>query len=281
MQERLFSESIKTNRELKEVVEKRVGDYDKKVSDLEKLSKDTLAKQQKQVDGFKGELDGKAKAIADSQQKWEDDHPPELRHHQLIDLREYDTDMLYPIWWSFPSNETGTGKITISRSYWTDKNVLHPTHNAALLLELEGIATGWSGDANFMEVKRFHERYYKTASHIGFMLPTLKKRIRSSEDSRYGATVTGYVNDEEHELFTDSTPRYSGLYLRGGYQYQVHKNWSGNVGYLGKNEAEKVLHIYDAGEPKANVIWLVRPIPFSKLNQNYTKSTKAFAPEGV
>lgn len=102
MQERLFSESIQANRELKEVVKQRVNDYDQKVSDLEKLSKDTLAKQQGQVDGFKGELDKEAQKIREDQNEFKENAHLQMLHGRVTHNQTLlpNAENNFPLFWA-------------------------------------------------------------------------------------------------------------------------------------------------------------------------------------
>ena len=85
------------------------------------------------------------------------DVQPEKRIVQTIRI-EGSSDYLYPVWFSFPGHDFGVGKLQISRHYTWNPGVIHPSHTAALLCEIEGNGTRWGGDANFLEIKRFNEK---------------------------------------------------------------------------------------------------------------------------
>lgn len=135
---------------------------------------------------------------------------PEKRYIQNITIGGA-SDYLYPMFWRFPNNNFGVGRLEIARHYSWNRNTLHATHVAALLLALEGNAYPWHGDANYMKVAKYHYRYNKTASHLQFGA-WCKRRSTDGNPPSYGADGTNY--------------RYSGIYLRGGgLQYVLSSNW--------------------------------------------------------
>ena len=163
------------------------------------------------------------------------------------------TDLLYPVWWQFPSNTFGVGKLAISRHYgWNGGVNERPlnaasVHQAALLLEMEGNATPWSGDANFLEIKRFNEKYNGTASHVQFGAYAFRESADGVNPPDYGPDGYNYI--------------YSGCYLRGGgLLYRITKNWNGSIHYLDGSDptAEVELHRYQ------NSKFVVRPLPWSE-----------------
>ena len=182
---------------------------------------------------------------------------PETRYVQDIKI-EGSTDFYYPVWWRFPNSFSGTSSITICRHYSQNGSEgdrpLDPSrpHQAALLLELEGNAVGWDGDANFMQIKRFHERYNNTASHAQF---------------RMYCHAETFDNLPIHSGFTPEFraqhPRFSGVFLRGGgLNYRIIKNWKGDVEFHdGSNMDRAELGQWSNGENA--VRWFTMPQPIS------------------
>ena len=169
------------------------------------------------------------------------DVQPEKRIVQTIRI-EGSSDYLYPVWWTFPSSAFGVGKLTISRPFQWNPGTLHQTHVASLLLELEGNGYQWAGDANFMEIKRFHERYHTTCSHVSLLGYT---RYRQE-----GAVVSYRAENS----FGPQWPRSSAVYLRGGgLDYRFSANWDISLGH--SLESTRVLRHEHHGS------WYVEPIP--------------------
>lgn len=193
---------------------------------------------------------------------------PETRHEQMIDLTTGDTNLLYPVWWTGLSDATGVGRISIVRhSAWNkETRPLNPEspHQAGLLLEMEINGYPWAGSQNFLEIKRFGERYAKTVSHVAFAMKGYMKKIRPEDSSSYGGTDTG-LNDDGGLLRADWQA--SGCYLRGGLLYKVIKNWGGddinfyNPQLLNGEPVE--IFRYESGNARGEV----RPIPLSMMEQ--------------
>ena len=138
---------------------------------------------------------------------------PEKRIVQTIRI-EGSSDYFYPVWFSWSANNFGAGSLTVSRMFNWNRGVLHPSHSAALLLEMEGNGWNWAGDANFLEIKRFSERYHASCSNVAFQGYT---RYRQE-----GATNLEYPENQ----FGPICPVYSTVYLRGGgLDYQFSSNW--------------------------------------------------------
>ncbi|WP_462173819.1 phage tail protein [Pseudoalteromonas xiamenensis] len=209
---------------------------------------------------------------------------PETRYVQDIFIGG-SKDYLYPVWWTFPSNSHGVGQITISREYHWNGGVgerplnTSSVHQAALLLELEGNACQWSGDANFMNIKRFSERYTNTASHVHFMMQCKAEKVDPNRDL-YGGGADGSVGPWSYIS--------SGLYLRGGgLKYRITKNWKGDVNYFdGSSIERKSIYEYNVANATSTVRWFVEPIPFTErkapiantipyVNHPYTPPTTA------
>ncbi|PCK33131.1 phage tail protein [Pseudoalteromonas piscicida] len=180
---------------------------------------------------------------------------PETRYVQDIFIGG-SKDYFYPVWWRFPSNSAGTSKLTIARHYsWnSDTKPFFPnrSHQAALLLELEGNAFPWDGDANFLHIKRFHERYAPTVSHVAFKLNCYAERV-DSDKPIYGGGGDGSLGPWH--------PTLSGLYLRGGgVTYRVIKNWKGNVSFS-EGTSHEPIYIGETIREENTAKWSVKPIP--------------------
>ena len=166
---------------------------------------------------------------------------PEKRIVQTLRI-EGSSDYLYPVWFQFPNGAFGVGKLTISRFYGWNPGTLHPTHIASLLLELEGNGYQWAGDANFIEIKRFHERYNTTCSHV-----SLLGYARYRQESATNAYRL-------ENSFGPQCPRYSSVYLRGGgLDYRFSANWNFTLGH--SLESTLVTRSETHGS------WYMEPIP--------------------
>jgi hypothetical protein len=174
---------------------------------------------------------------------------PETRSVQDITIGG-SKDFFYPVWFRIPSNDQGTSKITFCRHYaWNqDTRPLEPSspHQAALLLEMEGNAIGWDGDANFLEIKRFHERYNPTVSHVGF--------VGYCKWEKTGTQGSWPV----HQL-GQHCPVLSTVYLRGGgLLYRIIKNWKGDIQFSDQHKRVNIsIH-------QTHGTWYVEPIPFAQ-----------------
>ncbi len=167
-------------------------------------------------------------------------------------------DMLYPVWFQFPSGRVGN--LTLYRNYAWDEpeRPLNQSsvHQASLLLELEGCAYGWNGDANFMTIKRFHERYNKTCSHVAFRAFCKAEKI----DTNKPLYSTASPN------FSAQCSRHSGVYLRGGgLHYRITTNWNADISFHNGSDSDPRT-LYE-NINNVNVRWFAEPIPFSELSQ--------------
>ncbi len=241
---------IKSCTELKSYFEKVRDDIEAERKALaDELSKKTelieqrVAEKEKQVDRFLQEA------------------MPEIRYVQDITIGG-SKDFFYPVWFRMPTNEHGNAKITFCRHYsWNeDTRPLDPSvpHQAALLLDMEGNAYGWDGDANFLEIKRFHERYNPTVSHVAF--------LGYSKWRNTGTTGTGLPQD----TLCAGCVVYSTVYLRGGgLTYRIIKNWRGDVQFSDKHDR---VNIYVS---ESHGTWYVEPIPFAQYSAP-KQTTNAF-----
>ncbi len=167
---------------------------------------------------------------------------------------EGSSDFFYPVWFRLPDSRFGVGNLTISRHYSENKGTLHATHVGQLLLQLEGNGHSWNGDANFMEIKRFHERYNTLCSHIAF-------RMYCTFTAGDDAEVKDY--QPENQLLSNN-PVYSGLYLRGGgLDYIFSSNFNANI----KSTIDEAVSFKDERFGK----WHVKPIPLTEqVKSEYT-----------
>lgn len=184
---------------------------------------------------------------------------PETRYVQEIFIGG-SKDYFYPVWWAFPSLTHGVSKITISRNY-AENGSQRPlsnvsVHQAALLLEMEGNGNSWSGDANFLEIKRFFERYNSTVSHPNFSMYVKSEKANQNKPI-YGGIAEGVLQA--------SCRHKSGLYLRGGgLTYHVIKNWVGDVGvHDGCDQLRR--NISSSETDDWSIRWYAEPIPFADL----------------
>ncbi len=167
-------------------------------------------------------------------------------------------DWLYPVWWTFPDNVQPNGNITISRPYYWDggagtahRNLRGHSegHIAALLLSMEGNSCVWGGDANYMKIRTFSERYNNTASHASFCIACKSKPIDASKPLDYAPSYS---------------PSDSGVYLRGGgLTYRITSNFTSTVNYIDGTKGD-----YEQRElgRYLNGLWYVQPIAFTSLS---------------
>lgn len=184
---------------------------------------------------------------------------PETRYVQEVHIGG-STDFLYPLWWRFPDNNFGPASLAISRHFSTnsDTRPLDPTrpHQATLYLELEGNGHAFAGDTDFLEVKRFFERYNNTSSHLGFKAYCIARPLDPS------APLSIHSN-EGNGQFAFLARNDSGVFLRGGgLTYRIVKNWAGDVSFHdGSDMNERII----GNDTFQNVQWFTRPIPFTDL----------------
>ncbi len=174
---------------------------------------------------------------------------PEKRVIQTIHIGG-DVNYLYPVWWSMRSNSFGTTKMLVHRNFNEDagtpvSNLIgmkNGVHIGSLLLEMEGNATGWNGDANFLQIKRYQERYgAQLCSHVQFLMFS----DAASSSSAAAAAV-------------------SGLYLRGGgltYHITHNGGMSGLTFDDGSKGVNNITNLYNDGTNN----WNVKPIPIASI----------------
>lgn len=161
---------------------------------------------------------------------------PERRFIQRITVGG-SKDYLYPVLWTFPGSNFGVGHLEISRAYdWNAGLVLEgPSlqHVAGLLLQMDGNGAPWSGDANYLHLKKYKSTYSDTASHLQFGAYAKRRSIDGNPPS-YGVEGYNYL--------------YSGVYLRGGgLEYVLSSNWVfAPLRLPNENDAnsERILHTH-------------------------------------
>jgi hypothetical protein len=200
-----------------------------------------------EVAGKMGAIDAKVAAKEEEVDNFIQAATPEKRFVQTIKIGG-SSDYLYPVFWQFPSNSFGVGKLEISRSYhWDKPHSLSATHVASLLMQMEGNAAPWSGDANYIKLSKYSEKYNNTASHLQFGGFAYRESLDDNPPA-YGADGYNYV--------------YSGVYLRGGgLTYRLSSNWVFSPIRLNdENDVNNTreLHTY------LNTRFMVKPIPFSE-----------------
>lgn len=145
------------------------------------------------------------------------------RYLHTIDLTGVSSDYFFPTWWRMPDNEHGGAKIEITRGYSRDRNSKPfgdgVTHLAGLLLQMEGSSYGWSGDAQYLQIKRISQTYRETVRKIGFRMSCIARPINGSKPMYTGAKSGDSV----------ACQKLSGCYLRGGLKYIVMTNWDADI----------------------------------------------------
>ncbi|WP_275557318.1 hypothetical protein [Pseudoalteromonas sp. J010] len=106
-----------------------------------------------------------------------------------------------------------------------------------------------------MQIKRYHQSYNGTLSHVNFAMYCRRRKVNSDLDL--------YGGGEEGD-FGPVCPTFSGLYLRGGgLRYRIIKNWRGNVNYHeGQTMDEREIDTVVTNT--ASVRWYAEPIPFAE-----------------
>ena len=199
-----------------------------------------------EVAGKMGEIDAKVEAKALEVDSFIQEATPEKRYVQTIIIGG-SSDYLYPVFWAFPSNSFGVGKLEINRHYpWDSPHSLSETHVAALLMQIEGNSIPWGGGANYLKLVKFNESYNSTASHLQFGGFAYRESMDANPPS-YGADGYNY--------------RYSGVYLRGGgLTYRLSSNWKFSPIRLNdENDINDTLELHTS----LNTRFMVKPIPFS------------------
>ncbi|PAJ72050.1 phage tail protein [Pseudoalteromonas sp. NBT06-2] len=208
-----------------------------------------LAAKESQVDAF----------LADAQ--------PETRYEQDIFIGG-SKDYLYPVWWRFPNNSSGVSNLTVCRTYsWNGGVSERPlntgsAHQAALLLELEGNDSPWGGDAHILNIKRFHEGYNSTVSHVAYQMYCKAEKVDPDKPLYSGANLN----------FSSQERTRSGLYLRGGgLTYRIIKNWIGDVSFHdGSDQLRR--NISTTNLEPWSVRWYAEPIPFTDRDAPITST---------
>ena len=160
------------------------------------------------------------------------------------------------MFWQFPNNRFGVGKLEISRYYGWNQGVLPenfgaPHRVASLLLQMEGNGHAWAGEGNYLRVRKYVSRYHKNVSHLRFVGYARREKINPNGGGMYGS---------EGEVYS-----HSGIYLRGGgLQYRITTNWPITL-----------VRLDDENDPNARAIlweqentrWYVTRIPFSEIEE--------------
>ncbi|CAK2395058.1 Phage tail protein [Vibrio crassostreae] len=205
---------------------------EQKITDLQRTSAEQTAASQalsQEVAGKMGEIDQKVVEAKDSFDRWRDDVQAKDINGQsvyksVIDLTGLSTDHFYPVWWRMPDNEEGCSRITISRGSSEDRNLApfgQGAFIAGLNLQIEGVGSFWSGDANYLTIKRFSQTYRKTVRAVQFGMKCIARPI-SNVKPLYAGYESGQVVAHSWR---------SGCYLRGGLTYHVRKSFDGQLWY--------------------------------------------------
>ncbi|MDE1463352.1 hypothetical protein [Spartinivicinus poritis] len=210
---------------------------DEKIKGIDSKLNDTIQK----LNGWKASAEAK-------------DINGEPRYEEIIDLTHLDTDKFYPVWWRFPGNTKPNGNVTISRNYTRDQK-LDPfkdggkPHVAGLLCQLEGNAYPWSGDANYLTIKRLRQTYRHTIRKVSFGFNCFISNV----DGTY-PIYSGHEKDQ----FVESRV-FSGCYLRGGLSYIFTHNGVNSLDYLKANE-ERTIYTHFSAENKWEISYYVKPL---------------------
>ncbi|KZN61561.1 hypothetical protein [Pseudoalteromonas luteoviolacea] len=167
-------------------------------------------------------------------------------------------DYFYPVWFTMPDNEFGTARLEIHRFYaWNGAEGERPltplsNHQASLNLELEGSSNKSGGDANFLMIKRFSERYNMTSSHVAFQMFATQRLIDVTKPA---------FNNLADGTFDALSNKFSGIYLRGGgLTYRFTKNWAGDINFYDEHTP---IELENFGAT-ANAKLTVAPIPIAE-----------------
>jgi hypothetical protein len=222
------------------------------------------------VENKVGEIDSKVSAKEAEVDNFLQNATPETRYKQIIHIGG-SKEFFYPVWFRMPDASSGVSNINVCRAYHLD-GVQRPLnssspHQAGLLLEMEGCAFPWGGDANFLEIKRYSKTYNATVSNVSFAMYCKAEKVNSEKQIYPGIpeNVSG-----------DYGRSHSGLYLRGGgLTYHIIKNWTGDVHFHnGSDELRR--DIYQVETDSWSVKFYAEPIPIADIIEP-TLVTDAFS----
>ncbi|CRM83890.1 hypothetical protein [Pseudomonas sp. 24 E 13] len=178
-------------------------------------------------------------------------------YSQDIDLTGLPTDTFYPVWWTMPGNDSGETEVTFSRIYNRDVGVWPfgsgIVHIAGLNLQMEGCGHIWSGDGNYLTVKRISQTYRETVRGISFGMTCIARHVTGVRPL--------YLNVYDGQIIQSSI--HSGLYLRGGLSYTVNKSFPGAIGFS-RLDAEVAMGESSQGDWE--IRWCVRPYRLSEAD---------------
>ncbi|MEX0448096.1 hypothetical protein, partial [Xenorhabdus sp. SGI246] len=195
----------------------------------------------------------------------------EPRFNMTIDLTGLSTDRYYPVWWRFPSNDGANSWLTIHRWYAEDREKdlfsKGEFHIAGLLLQIEGTDYLWGGDAQYLNIKRIHQRYRKTVRNICYGMMSIARPV----DGKYPLYEKVKPGDIVY------CKRFSGCYLRGGLTYHATSNFS-DIHYSRKDDE---VELSSALEPQNNfeMKWTVKSYAIDDplLGKDYDDSVLPYA----
>ncbi|QCG64516.2 hypothetical protein [Pseudomonas veronii] len=178
-------------------------------------------------------------------------------YKQEIDLTGLSTDVFYPVWWTMPGNEAGETEITISRYFSRDSQKAPfgegVVHIAGLSLQLEGIGYIWSGDSNFMAVKRISQTYRETVRGISFGMICTARAVTGLRPMYLGLTAGQLTN----------SPQFSGVYLRGGLSYSITKTFDYPINF---SKVDSEVSMADNVTADWEVRWSVKPYSMAQAD---------------
>lgn len=226
------------------------------------------------VNGKIGEIDQRVASAENEFDQWRGsveakDISGESLYRSTIDLTGLSSDYYYPVWWRMPNNLMGESRIMISRSYGEDcdKFPFGPgvTHLAGLLLQVEGTAHVWAGDADYLTMKRISQTYRDTVRAVRFGMMSIARPVDGVKP-----LYNGYTNGQVVDCAV-----FSGCYLRGGLTYHVAKNFKENLSY---SRQDVEVEIARSVHPSFEIKWVVKPyhINDAQLGAVYAESRLAY-----
>ncbi|MGY4027874.1 hypothetical protein ACW5WQ_18280 [Aeromonas rivuli] len=226
------------------------------------------------VNGKIGEIDQRVASAENEFDQWRGsveakDINGESLYRSTIDLTGLSSDYYYPVWWRMPNNLAGESRIMISRNYQEDRE-LFPfgpgvTHLAGLLLQMEGTAHPWDGDANYLTMKRISQTYRDTVRAVQFGMMSIARPVNGVKPM-----LNGFTNGQ-----VGSCQVYSGCYLRGGLTYHVAKNFKDGLMY---SRQDVEISIHEQVEVSWEIKWVVKPYhkDDAQLGPVYAESRLAY-----
>ncbi|MFB3305391.1 phage tail protein [Pseudomonas sp. AMR01] len=171
-------------------------------------------------------------------------------YSQEIDLTGLPTDTFYPVWWTMPGNESGETEVTFSRIFSRNSESTPfgqgTFHIAGLNLQMEGCGHLWSGDGNYLTVKRISQTYRETVRGVSFGMICIARHVSGVRPL--------YLDVKDGQVIESSI--HSGLYLRGGLSYTVNKSFPDAVSF---SRLDTEVAMGESTQGDWEIRWCVRP----------------------